>query len=379
MIRRSRHSAPALVAPRRYAFLAAALGAFLIGTSARAVDPAQAGGRRDATRVAIPALDPLLQAAAVTGSAEGARTLRVGPAAEYAAPGAAAAAARDGDTIEIAAGEYRGDVAVWRSNRLKIVGVGGRPHIKADGQSAEGKGVWVIKGEDTQVDNVEISGARVPDKNGAAIRLEGRNLIVRNSFFHDGENGILTGADEHSEVVIDRCEFARNGDGQGYAHNVYIGAIAKLTVRLSYLHHAVGGHNLKSRAAISLVSDNRLADEGDGRASYEADFPNGGQVTLAFNVIQKGPGAPNSTLVSYGAEGLSNGKNSFVAKGNTFVSQRPAGARFIAIVPGANPVDINGNVFAGPGSLPDIAGVKSKNAVQNEMPGNVDWKPEGTR
>ena len=330
-------------------------------------------------RVASPALQPASPTGPAAGTADVARTLRVGPSAEYAAPSAAAAAARDGDTIEIAAGEYRGDVATWRANRLKIIGVGGRPHIKAEGRSAESKAVWVIKGEDTQVDNVEISGARVPDRNGAAIRLEGRNLIVRNSFFHDGENGILTGPDDKSEVVIDRCEFARNGDGEGYTHNVYIGAIAKLTVRQSYLHHAVGGHNLKSRAAISLVSDNRLADEGDGRASYEADFPNGGQVLLAFNVIQKGPGASNSILVSYGAEGLSAGKNSLVAKGNTFISQRPNGARFIAIAPGANPIDINGNVFAGRGSLPDVPGVNAKNAVQNDLPGNVGWKPEGMR
>lgn len=356
MIRRCKSRALRSLAPGLCAFVA--IGAWLLVASLGSAAPAGA----------FPA-SPL----------EVGRTLRVGPSAEYATPSAAAAAARDGDTIEIAAGEYRGDAAVWRANRLKIIGVGGRPHIKADGRNAEGKAVWVIKGENTQIDNVEISGARVPDKNGAAIRLEGRNLILRNSYFHDGENGILTSPNDRSEVLIDRCEFARNGNGEGYTHNVYIGAIAKLTVRQSYLHHAVGGHNLKSRAAISLVSDNRLADEGDGRASYEADFPNGGQVVLAFNVIQKGPAATNSTLVSYGAEGLSTGKNSFVAKGNTFLSQRPGGVRFIAIAPGAYLVDINGNVFAGPGSLPDIPGIKTNNAVQNEMPGNVDWKPEGMR
>ena len=355
------------------AAVAAAIAVSVFAAPDYAADSARETAQRDATRVSIAALPP------ASVMIEIPRTLRVGPVAEYATPSAAAAAAHDDDTIEIAAGEYRGDVAVWRANRLKIVGTGGRPHIKAEGRSAEGKAVWVIAGEDAQVDNVEISGARVSDRNGAAIRLEGRNLIVRNSFFHDGENGILTGPNNASEVVIDHCEFARNGDGDGYAHNLYIGAIAKFTITQSYLHHAVGGHNLKSRAAISLVSDNRLADESDGGASYEADFPNGGQVLFAFNVIQKGPNANNSVMVSYGTEGLSKEKNSFVAKGNTFLGQRPQGTRFIFIAPGAVTVDINGNVFAGNGSLPEVPGIKAKNAVQDEMPGNVDWKPEGLR
>lgn len=309
-----------------------------------------------------------------------ARVLRVGPAAEFAMPSAAAVAARDGDTVEIASGDYHGDVAVWTASRLRIVGLEPRPHVFGDGRDAEGKGIWVVRGNDTVIENVEISGAQVRDRNGAAIRLEGRNLVLRNAFLHDNENGLLTGAKTDSEVTIEHCEFARNGNGEGYTHNVYVGAVAKLTVSRSYLHHAVGGHNLKSRAAISVVSDNRLADESDGHASYEADFPNGGNVTLAFNIFQKGAAAENTTLVSYGAEGLANGgDHRFVAKGNTFVAQRPNGARFVFIAPGVKSVDINGNVFAGSGQLPDIAGLRARNAVQADLPGNADLKPDGFR
>ena len=308
------------------------------------------------------------------------RTLRVGPNAEYTTPSAAAAAARDGDTIEIASGDYPADVAVWSANRLRIVGGDPRPHIRAEGRSAQGKGIWVVRGEDLAVENVEMSGAKVPDRNGAAIRVEGRNFVLRNAYLHDNENGLLTGANATSEITIDHCEFARNGSGDGYTHNVYVGNVAKLTVSRSWLHHAVGGHNLKSRASISVVIDNRLADEADGHASYEADFPNGGQVQLAFNIFQKAVTGENNTLVSYGAEGLStDGTHELVAKGNTFISQRPTGARFLSIAPGTTAVSVNGNVFAGPGSLPDVPGVRANNAVQAKMPGNVDLKPEGFR
>ncbi len=179
-------------------------------------------------------------------------------------------------------------------------------------------------------------------------------------------------------MTIEHCEFARNGNGDGYTHNLYVGAIAKLTVSRSYLHHAIGGHNLKSRAAVSLVTDNRLADESDGRASYEADFPNGGDVVLAFNIFQKGPAAENTTLVSYGAEGLAvGGDHRLVVKGNTFVAQRDNGARFLFVAAGTRSVAIDGNVFAGAGTLPEVPGIRTRNAVQRELPGNVDRKPDG--
>ncbi len=244
----------------------------------------------------------------------------------------------------------------------------------------QGKGIWLVRGDDVTIENVELSGAKVPDRNGAAIRLEGRNFTLRNSFLHDNENGLLAGANPTSEITIDHCELARNGAGDGLSHNLYVGAVARLVVTKSWLHHAVSGHNLKSRAATSVLSDNRLADEADGHASYEADFPNGGRVTLAFNILQKSPGGENATLVSYGAEGLTkDAANTLVAKGNTFISQRPAGARFLFIAPGTQSVTLTGNIFAGPGTLPDVPNVKANNAVQKELPGNVDLKPEGFR
>ena len=306
------------------------------------------------------------------------RTLRVGPSGDYPTPSAAAAVARDGDTIAIAPGDYRGDVAVWSANRLKIVGGEPRPHIHADGKDAQGKGIWVIRGDDVSVDHVEMSGARVADRNGAAIRLEGRNFVLRNAYLHDNENGMLTGANPASEITIDHCEFARNGEGHGLTHNVYIGAVARVTVSNSYLHHAIVGHNFKSRALVSVLTDNRLADEADGRASYEADFPNGGRVTLAFNIFEKGPNAENATLVSYGAEGLApGGIHEFVAKGNTFIAKRDGGTRFLYLAPGIKSATVNGNVFAGNAALPDLPGVRTNNAVQREMPGNADTKPDG--
>src|SRR5262245_42128571 len=217
-----------------------------------------------ALSVSCAQLDPPAGAQEAAPAPAKPRVLRVGPAQELKTPSAAAKVARNGDVVEIEAGIYAGDAAVWRAHRLTIRGVGGRAHLRADGAEAEGKGTWVIKGNDTTVESVEFSGAKVSDRNGAGIRLEGAGLTVRDCFFHHNENGILTGANPASDVVIENSEFAHNGCGNGYSHNLYIGVVRSFTLRFSYVHHARIGHNVKTRALRNEILYNRIADENDG-------------------------------------------------------------------------------------------------------------------
>jgi hypothetical protein len=277
--------------------------------------------------------------------------LRVGAKRELKRPSAAAQIARDGDVIEIDAGIYDGDAAVWRQHRLTIRGLGGRAHLRADGAHAEGKAIWVIKGNDTMIESVEFSGAKVPDRNGAGIRLEGAGLTVRDCYFHDNENGILTGANPASDIVVEHSEFAHNGFGDGQSHNLYIGNVRSFTLRFSYVHHALVGHNVKSRALRNHITYNRIMDEKDGRSSYAVDFPNGGLSFVIGNVIQQGPATENSTIVSYGAEGLKHPLNELYFVNNTVVNDRPAGGRFLFIKVGADAARIVNNVFSGRGDV----------------------------
>nr|MBP6802426.1 hypothetical protein [Zoogloea sp.] len=71
-----------------------------------------------------------------------AATLRVGPQEAIRTIAMAAARAQDGDTVEIVAGTYVGDVAVWSQKRLTIRGIGGRAVLEAGGRIAEEKGIW---------------------------------------------------------------------------------------------------------------------------------------------------------------------------------------------------------------------------------------------
>ena len=167
---------------------------------------------------------------------------------------------------------------------LTIRGVNGRPKINANGANAMGKGTWVVKGANTVIENVEMFGAKVPDQNGAAIRLDGNHLTLRDSYLHDNENGILTSNDGVSNIVIENSEFASNGYGDGYSHNLYIGRVNSLVFRNSYSHDAKIGHNLKSRANTNTIVYSRFSSSVN-RPSYEIDLPNAGTSYIIGNVI----------------------------------------------------------------------------------------------
>ena len=287
----------------------------------------------------------------LAGVAEAA-TLSVGPGATYAGPCQAIAAAADGDTIEIdAAGVYDGDVCAIARSRLTLRGIHGRAHIDAAGRNSGGKGIWVVQGNDTVVEGIEFSGATVPDQNGAGIRQEGTNLTVRNCYFHDNENGILTGADPNSEIVIESSEFARNGYGDGYTHNMYIGSIRRFTLRYSYSHSAKVGHLVKSRAQENHILYNRLTGEADGTESYEINLPNAGTSYVIGNLVEQGPTTENSAMLDYGSEGPTNPGNDLYVINNTFVNDRPSGGVFVSINTAvAVPAVVRNNIFRGTGT-----------------------------
>ena len=299
-----------------------------------------------------------------SGASATGTVLRVGPGQTYATPCAAIQAASDGDTIQIdAAGSngYTGDVCAWSTNNLTIVGVNGRPHIDANGRSTNGKGTWVIDGNNTTVDNVELSGAAVPDLNGAGIRLDGIGLTVRNSYFHDNQDGILTNPQPSGDIVVDSSEFARNGGagdpsrGLGAAHNMYIGLARSFTLRDSYSHDANQGHLVKSRALINYILYNRLTGQG-GTSSRELDLPNGGLSYVIGNILQKEPTAQNPYLLSYGEEGASNANSRLYVVNNTFVDNKGGGTA-IQIEPSvAAAALVQNNISAGTSTFVDTAG-----------------------
>lgn len=311
------------------------------------------------------------------------RILRVGPGREFLSIAMAAKEARDGDIVEIDAGNYYGDVAVWNQKRLTIRGVGGRARLHAAGKSAEDKAIWVIRNGTFDISNIDFVGARVSDQNGAGIRFEDGYLKISNALFWQNENGLLTGAGgtaSRSRVDIEDCEFGYNGNGDGYSHAIYIGQIERLRVTGSYFHHGNIGHLIKSRARSTDLRYNRITDEAGGRASYEVDIPNGGEAILIGNIIQQDRETANSALISYGQEGYLWPVNRLYLINNTLINDHPYGGAFLRAADGADGIISANNLLSGIGKFHSTAPLTVWNDIRAswsmfERPTRYDYRP----
>lgn len=297
-------------------------------------------------------------------------TLSVGPGKAYEAPCAAIAAAATGDVIEIdASGTYRGDVCAWSTDGLTLRGVNGRPKIDADGKNADGKGTYVVHADHATFENLELFGASVGSKNGAGIRHQGKELVVRQVYFHDNENGILGSPlqDGDGSVLIEASEFTNNGFGDGQSHNIYLGAYGSVTMHGSYSHGAKIGHLLKSRARINHVLYNRITDEAGTTASYELDFPNGGLTYVVGNLIEQSDTTDNPNVLAYGEEGPSNPDQHLFVAHNTIVNDRAKGGTFFFIAEAVTqPVLVANNLLLGQATVSTQAStVQQGNCVQS--------------
>ena len=300
----------------------------------------------------------------------GARVWRVSPTGPLLRIADAAKLAGDGDVVEIEAGDYRQDVTVWPQKRLTIRGVNGAARLYADGRVAEGKAIWVIRNGDFDIANIDFIGATAEDQNGAGIRFEGGRLRLRACLFWGNQMGLLTGGRAtmaDATLTIEASEFAYSRVLGRWGHNLYVGSIAALTVRGSYFHHAGVGHLIKSRARSNTIVYNRLTDEPGGRASYELEFPNGGEAIVVGNLIQQQAGTENGTMVSMGAEGYTWPSNALYLASNTIVNDHPHGGAFLAVAQGADRVLSMNNLFVGPGTL------RTKADLERWGDKQVDW------
>jgi hypothetical protein len=302
-------------------------------------------------------------------AAPGGRIVRVGPDQAIRSVAEAARLARDGDVVEIAAGEYRADVAVWLQKRLLIRAAGGTVRLHADGALAEGKAIWVMRGGEFDVSGVEFVGARATDRNGAGIRIESGRLRVRDCLFWDSDSGIMTGRAAGrgvERVEIERSEFGYLGHGDGQSHHVYVEASELFRVTGSYFHHGNVGHLIKTRSAVNDIRYNRITDEHGGRAAYEIDLPNGGIAVLVGNVLQQNRDTENPALISYGREGWKWPVNRLFLVNNTLVNEHPHGGAFLRAAEGSDGVYAANNLLVGIGRYHVPEGVQTEHDVRGE-------------
>ncbi len=253
------------------------------------------------------------------------RILHVGPERQIKKPSDAAKIAEEGNIIEIDAGLYTGDVALWHKPNLLIRGVGGRAIIDADGRSIEGKAIWVVRADNITIENMGFINCRVGDQNGAGIRLEGDSVTIRNCLFRKNENGFLCGnLNNIHQLTVEYSEFAFNGIGDGQTHAIYIGDIDNFIFQFNYVHHTISGHHVKSRAHVNNIRYNYLTDGDDGNASYAIDLPDCGKAYIVGNILHQSKYTENSALIHYGMPNSPKGEVFYIVN-NTASSARHTG------------------------------------------------------
>jgi hypothetical protein len=274
--------------------------------------------------------------------------LRVGSGKKYSTIAAAVAAAKNGDTIEVDAGTYINQYVSINKNII-LKGVGGMIEMVATSPIPNGKAIFVTDGDIT-IENFTFSGARVADRNGAGIRHQTGNLVLNNTGFFNNEMGVMTAnSGSGTSLTINNSEFSFNQVAPGYGrigHNLYAGSIGSLTVDNSYFHDAGVGHQIKSRATSTTITNSRIYDL-NGTASYSIDLPNGGEAVIQNNIIEQGPRSQNPTIISFGAEGKLHTGSSLLISGNTIVNNKTSLSSLAVKNVTTATAQITGNTFFG--------------------------------
>jgi hypothetical protein len=208
-------------------------------------------------------------------------------------------------TIVVASGRYA-ECAVQTGGEIAYYAV--EPgNAVFDGRTCEGKAALVLRGRAAQVSGLVFQNMRVPDFNGAGIRLERGDLTVAETWFRDSEQGILTADDPSGRITIDRSTFTRLGTCEGYggcAHSIYIGEYGQLRVTRSRFEEGRGGHYVKSRAGSVEIASSSFDDARGKGTNYMIDLPGGATGQISNNWFVQGRDKENySAFIAVAAEG----------------------------------------------------------------------------
>lgn len=248
--------------------------------------------------------------------------IKVGPTRGIKAMSAGVAVASSGDTIELDSGVYTDDFATI-TKKLTIRGVNGKATLNAAVSPPNGKAILVVQA-DLVVENLIFTGVKVQSLNGAGIRVEKGKLSVDQCLFRDNQMGILSNPDPSGVITIKNTEFDHNGAAGSNAHNCYIGVIAEVIVDNIYSHDNTTGHQFKSRAKKTTITNSLFYDH-NGGGGYNIDIPEGGATVIKNCTIQQKVSAGNTTMINYGEEVAPGPDSSLAVSNNVFINDHTSG------------------------------------------------------
>jgi hypothetical protein len=221
-------------------------------------------------------------------------------------------------TIRIASGRYN-QCAVQEAGTVTFAAAVPGEAI-FDGGMCEEKATLVLRGHAARVEGLLFTHMRVPDGNGAGIRIEQGDLTVSESMFVDGQCGVLSANDPNGTITIDHSTFSQLGkhpDGNG-AHGVYIGHYGLARVTNSRFERGTGGHYLKIRAPRVEIIGNSFDDSQGHDTNYMIDLSEGAVGRIAGNSFVQGTGKENyGTFIAVHAEEGDNPSAGLIIEDNT--------------------------------------------------------------
>lgn len=222
-------------------------------------------------------------------------------------------------TVLIAPGVYR-ECAIQQAGRITFKAV--QPgSVVFDGVACEGKAALVLRGEGSTVDGIVFRNLRVPDGNGAGIRIELGDLTVVDSMFLDSQEGILGATDQPTRIRVERSTFSGLGqcdETPDCAHSIYLGTAGSVTIARSRFERGRGGHYVKLRSPRVDIAGNSFDDTAGRNTNYMIDLPEGATGRIADNVFVQGTHKENwSGLIVVAAEARKFRSAGLAVAGNT--------------------------------------------------------------
>ncbi|BCA58600.1 right-handed parallel beta-helix repeat-containing protein [Sphingomonas sp. HMP6] len=209
-----------------------------------------------------------------------------------------------------------------------------------EGTTCEGKAAFVLRGQGSTVEGLVFRGMRVADGNGAGIRTEIGDLVVRDSTFLDSQEGILGGHPSAQKITIDRSTFAGLGqcdESPSCSHSIYLSNQGSVTITNSRFERGTGGHYVKLRVPRVTIADNSFDDTKGRKTNYMIDLPEGSTGLITRNTFVQGAHKENhSGLIVVSAEAKTYRATGLRVEGNdaTLAPNAPTNPAFVANMSG---------------------------------------------
>jgi hypothetical protein len=256
--------------------------------------------------------------------------LEVGPGKSYSRIEDAYSAAATGSVILVypqAGGAPYDQVALYMTKRhitiRGVAGAGSRVLLSGQGYNYTGAGSvpramfqFNPGSDDSAVENFEIKECRNDSYNGAGFRInQANNIAIRNCHVHHNDMGFMSNGSVSGNTatnqLIENCLVHDNGNvaDPGYNHNFYLGG-SDVTVRGCNVYSSTTGHNIKSRAHITIVEGCYIHDSNNREFDLVDDTENtavtGSHAMIRGCVVVKDPACPgNKNVIHFGQDGSS--------------------------------------------------------------------------